>query len=165
MRFIHCEGFVHQDLKPSNLPIDERGHCRIGDWGSSKFVVKGVTRWTGVVGTVQYAGPELYENPLYSEKIDLFGFGLILYELVAGRPVFGPALSPGQITRKVLDDVRPDLPQDMSEDVKTLTQRYWAGKPSDRPPFDHILGVLQRIWFTVLPAVNSDVIKAFLVDI
>jgi serine/threonine protein kinase len=91
MRFIHSEGFVHRDLKANNLLIDEGGRCRIGDWGSSKFIVKGAIRWTGgVVGSVQYAAPELYDEPPCSEKIDVFAFGLILYELVVGRPVFDP---------------------------------------------------------------------------
>jgi serine/threonine protein kinase len=167
MRFIHSEGFVHRDLKPSNLLIDERGRCRIGDWGSSKFIVQGETRWTGgVVGTVQYAAPELYGYPPYSEKIDVFSFGLILYELVVGRPVFDPDLwTVEQIMKKVLDGVRADLPQEMSEDVKTLIGRCWAANPSDRPPFDHILGALQRIRFKVLPDVDSDVVKAVLSDI
>jgi hypothetical protein len=53
----------------------------------------------------------------------------------------------------------------MSEDVKTLIQRCWSGRPSDRPPFDHILGALMRIRFKVLPDVDSDVVKAFLADI
>jgi serine/threonine-protein kinase len=166
MKFIHSEGFVHRDLKPRNLLIDERGRCRIGGLGLSKFIVTGVTWWTGgVVGTVQYAAPELYNNPPYSEKIDVFAFELILYELVVGSPVFGPGLSPEQIMKKVLDDVPPDLPQNMSEDVKTLIQRCWAGKPSDRRPFDHVLGALQRIRLKVLLAVTSDVVKAFLADI
>jgi aurora kinase len=166
MRFIHSEGLVHRDLKPNNLLIDERSRCRIGDWQSSKFIVKGVTRWTGVVvGIVQYAAPDLYDNPPDSEKIDVFAFGLILYELVVGRPVFGPTLSLKQIMKKVLGDVRPDLPPEMSEDVKTLIQRRWTGKPSNRLPFDHILGAIQRIRFKVLPVVNSDVVKAFLADI
>jgi serine/threonine protein kinase len=113
MRFIHSESFVHRDLKPGNLLIDERGRCRIGDWGSSKFIVNGVTPWTGGIrGSVQYAAPELYDDPPYSEKIDVFAFGLILYELVVGRPVFDPHLwTSEQIMKKVLDDViqRPIL--------------------------------------------------------
>jgi TPR repeat protein len=166
MRFIHSECFVHRDLKPSNLLIDEGGRCRIGDWGSSKFIVKGVTPWTGgVVGTFHYAAPELYGDPPYSEKIDVFAFGLILYELVVGRPVFRRDLRWEQIMKMVLNDVRPDLPPEMSEDVKTLIRRCWAGNPSDRPPFDHILGALLRIRFKVLPDVDSDSVKAFLADI
>jgi serine/threonine protein kinase len=166
MRFIHSEGFVHRDLKPSNLLIDEGGRCRIGDWGSSKLIVKGVTPWTGgVVGSVQYAAPELYDNPPYSEKVDVFAFGLILFELLVGRPVIDPESRPELIMKKVLDGVRADFPQEMSEDVKTLIQRCWCGKPSERPPFDHILGALQRIRFKVLPNVDSGAVKAFLADI
>jgi hypothetical protein len=66
--------------------------------------------------------------------------------------------------KKVLDGVRADLRQEISEDVKTLIQRCWAGKPSGRPPFDHILGARQRIQFKVLPDIDSEVVKAFLAD-
>jgi serine/threonine protein kinase len=114
---------------------------------------------------VQYAAPELYDNPPYSEKIDVFAFGLILYELVTGRPVFDPDLWPEQVMGKVLNNVRPDFPEDMSEDIKTLIQRCWAGNPSDRLPFDHILGALQRIRFKILPDVDSDIVKGFLAEI
>jgi serine/threonine protein kinase len=166
MRFIHSEGFVHRDLKPSNVLIDEKGRCRIGDWGSSKLTVKSANRWMGgIVCTIQYAALELYGNPPYSEKIDVFAFALILYELVVGRPVFGPDLLPEQIMKKVLDDVRPGLSPEMSEDVNILIRRCWARNPSDRPPFDHILGAFLRIRFKVLPDVDSDVVKAFLADI
>jgi serum/glucocorticoid-regulated kinase 2 len=164
MEFIHLAGFVHRDLKPTNLLIDEVGRCRIGDLGSAKFIME-THRWTGgVVGTIQYAAPELYDNPPYSAKIDVFAFGLILYEVLVGRPVYGGTLAWQQIMRKVLDSVRAEFPAWMSDGVKELIGRCWAEKPEDRPQFTEILSVLQLMRFQILPDVDSRSVEKFLSD-
>jgi serine/threonine protein kinase len=165
MEFIHSTGFVHRDLKPRNLFIDERGRCRIGDFGSSRFVDDS-RRWTGgIVGTIRYAAPELYSHPPYSSQVDVFAFGLILYELLAGRPVFLPTLDEGRIMFMVLNVTRADFPDGMGDDLKALIRRCWAAKPEDRPQFSDIIVELERIRFNIMPGVDRVAVRAFLSEI
>jgi serine/threonine protein kinase len=165
LEFIHSRGIVHRDLKPGNLLIDSKGHCRIGDFGSSK-IFEGASRWTGgVVGSVQYTAPEQYENSPYSTKIDVFAFGLILYEIVVGKPVYSPYLLDFRVMYKVLQGERAELPSDMSDDVKTLITRCWANKPDDRPSFSEIMLTLERIHFKIFPDVNSSDVALFVSNI
>jgi serine/threonine protein kinase len=60
MRFMHSRGFIHQDLKPSNILINDQGRVVIGDFGSSRNVNADITPVGG--GTLQYAAPELGEE-------------------------------------------------------------------------------------------------------
>jgi TPR repeat protein len=165
MEFIHSAGFVHRDLKPGNLLIDDRGRCRIGDFGTSKFIEEN-NRWTGnAERTVQYAAPELYEDPPYSQKIDVFAFGLILYEILVGGPVFLPSYEEKHIMYRVLNNIRADLPEWMNEDVKLLISRCWSMKPEDRPTFSDILATLERIRFNILAGVDPKSVQAFLSEV
>jgi TPR repeat protein len=165
LEFVHSQNFVHRDLKPANLLIDEAGRCRIGDLGSSKFI-EAAGRWTGgVVGTVMYAAPELYDNPPYSSKIDVFAFGLILYEIMVGRPVFATNLSNEQMMRHAIEGTRAELPDWMSGRVKSLIRRCWAVDPKTRPPFSVIMQELKQIGFKILPDVDSFAVAAFVSDV
>jgi serine/threonine-protein kinase len=82
MRFMHSRGFIHQDLKPSNILINDKGRVVIGDFGSSRNVNADITP-VGA-GTLQYAAPELGEEVDWTSRVDVYSFGLILYELLVG---------------------------------------------------------------------------------
>jgi serine/threonine protein kinase len=87
MRFIHSQGFVHRDLKPESILLDERGFAQIADLGSSRFCGSGLTLTTQV-GTPLYMAPETYDECDYTPAVDVYSFALILYELVVGQPAF-----------------------------------------------------------------------------
>jgi hypothetical protein len=165
LEFIHSAGFVHRDVKPANLLIDERGRCLVGDFGSSKFIAE-KHRWTGdVVGTFLYAASELYDQPPYSTKIDVFAFGLILYEILVGRMVFPPTLAEKQIMDRARDGTRAAFPDWLDQTVQRLISRCWAVNPSERPSFAEILNILELIQFKILPDVDSSSVAAFLSDV
>jgi serine/threonine protein kinase len=116
-------------------------------------------------GRIQYQAPELYGEDPYTEKIDVFSFTLVLYEILVGHPVFSAKLSKAQIMRKVCDKIRANLPSSMNDDVKALITRCWSDKANDRLSFSEILVELRRIQFKILPDVNSKAVGQFLIDI
>jgi serine/threonine-protein kinase len=165
LEFIHSRGFVHRDVKPANILIDGVGRSRIGDFGSSKFF-ESTTRWTGgVVGSVQYAAPELYGDPPYSSKIDVFAFGLILYEILVGQPVFKPTLSSHRVTCLAGERTRPELPATMRSEVQNLIGRCWSVEVNERPSFSEIWTALEGIEFRISEGVDSSAVLTYVSDI
>jgi serine/threonine-protein kinase len=164
LEFIHSKGFGHRDLKPENLLLDKDGRCYIGDLGSSRLL-EGATRLSDDKSTCEYMAPELYDRE-YTAKVDVFSFGLILYEILVGRGVYaGQDLSEFRIMYMAMNDIRAELPSEMSSDVKLLITRCWSGDPDCRPSFGDIRRVLERIQFKILPDVDSLAVKRFVSDV
>ena len=85
---MHKEGVVYRDLKPENILIDSEGYLRITDFGLSR-VSKAknydTDRTTTFCGTIEYMAPEMMQNKSYSNSVDWFSFGILLFEMLCGR--------------------------------------------------------------------------------
>jgi len=82
----HEAGIVHRDIKPGNILLDKKGRVRLVDFGLAK--VEGETRLTQTgltVGTVGYISPEQIKGEKTDQRSDIFSFGVIFYEMIAGR--------------------------------------------------------------------------------
>lgn len=90
LAYIHGRGLVHRDLKPSNILVDKDGDARLMDFGLCKTIAEmGPVTDTGrVVGTYRYMSPEQASGETLDARSDLYSFGVILYELLTGRPPF-----------------------------------------------------------------------------
>jgi len=88
--YAHNKGFIHRDLKPSNIIISKEGIAKIMDFGISKSLneTKGITR-TGVkIGTVLYMSPEQIKAQEPTIQSDVYGLGIILFEMLTGKNPF-----------------------------------------------------------------------------
>ena len=83
----HGSGVLHRDLKPSNVMIDGRGHARITDFGLA-IAAGDADSKSGPAGTPGYLAPELLDGAVPSVQSDLYGLGLVLYELFTGKKAF-----------------------------------------------------------------------------
>jgi serine/threonine protein kinase len=106
MRFMHLNGAIHRDLKPSNLFLDEFWRVRIGDFGSGRFA----DELTNQAGATHYMAPECFGDKGYTNMVDVYSFGLILYEIIVGQPVFSPEKNQLVVMALTLDGVRADIP-------------------------------------------------------
>jgi TPR repeat protein len=159
MRFVHWNGIVHRDLKPSNILLRANGRALIGDFGSIRFESDDGTP-TGESGTVHYAAPELFqESAALSGKVDVFAFGLILYEIVSGFPVFPRSLQPFEVIRKIRRGYRPAISDECGDYMAGLIRRCWSDDPSSRPSFDEILADFQAHDFKILRDVQWEEIR------
>ncbi len=91
---MHCEkkGIIHRDIKPENLFVDEFGHYKAGDFGTSKRMdtVHAARTMTGI-GTISYMAPEIFQGRSYNNTADIYSLGLVLYQLLNnGRMPFLP---------------------------------------------------------------------------
>jgi serine/threonine-protein kinase len=119
----HELGVVHRDLKPQNIMIDEKGRARIMDFGIARSVdAPGVTTTGMIIGTPDYISPEQAEGEKADQRSDIYSFGVILYEMVAGTlPFKGDTALSVAIKHKTQIPSDPrKLNPEVSEDLSRL---------------------------------------------
>jgi len=85
----HAAGIIHRDIKPSNAIIDQKGRCKLVDFGlASIHGGEHLTKTGSTLGTVGYMSPEQARGEEVDSRSDLFSLGVVLYELIAGRTPF-----------------------------------------------------------------------------
>jgi serine/threonine protein kinase len=104
LSYIHGYGLIHRDLKPSNVMVDEDRTVRLMDFGLAKYISDdaAVTADGRLVGTFRYMAPEQILGEHLDTRCDLYSLGVILYELLSGRPPF-EAKTPYELWQKVLE--------------------------------------------------------------
>lgn len=141
MRYLHSVGIIHRDLKSLNLLLTEDWHCKVTDYGASRLIDN--SNMTGNVGTAAWMAPELFNNLPYSEKADVYSYGVCLYEMVVRQHPFSD-VAVFAIPRLVLKGDRPSIPKDTPKHWTRLIQSCWQDKPSKRPSFDKIVKQLDE---------------------
>ncbi len=109
LAYVHGRGYVHRDLKPSNIMVDDDRRARIMDFGLVKSLdEQGLTLSGRVVGTYRYMSPEQARGEPVDQRADLYSMGVILYELLCGRPPF-LAQHAGEMWHDILEREPPPV--------------------------------------------------------
>ncbi len=131
----HRLKIIHRDLKPANILIAEDGTPRLTDFGVAQIQDKTrVTRTGTMVGTLAYLAPEALNGEPTDERADIWAFGIMLYEMLAGRSPFPEdnttALITAILTRPIpkLNELRPDIPPALAN----LVEQMLIKEPEDR---------------------------------
>merc|ERR1719313_2610357 len=89
---LHERSIVFRDLKPENVMLDVQGYLKLIDFGIAKKLETGGGRAFTMIGTPHYMAPEVIRGKGYGSEVDIWGLGVILYELVCGFLPFGEDL-------------------------------------------------------------------------
>ncbi|KAJ8608326.1 hypothetical protein CTAYLR_009416 [Chrysophaeum taylorii] len=140
LSYVHGRGIAYRDLKPENLMIDAKGYVKVIDFGFAKVVpwddAKGRhhAKTYTVCGTPEYLSPELVQSRGHDRAVDLWAFGCLIFELLAGRTPFADSSQP-EIYRKILSakkilDSKSRLwPKGFASDAKDLVQKLAKTEP------------------------------------
>lgn len=110
LAYLHSQGLVHRDLKPSNIMVDDSRHARIMDFGLVKPIgdAPSLTMAGRVVGTYRYMAPEQARGYPVDGRADLYSLGVILFELLCGRPPY-LARSASEIWHEIVEQPPPSV--------------------------------------------------------
>ncbi|WP_018501578.1 serine/threonine-protein kinase [Parafrankia discariae] len=134
----HGHGVLHRDVKPDNLLFTADGVPRVTDFGIAKIVETAAASTTGMVGTPRYMAPEQITGAPLGPAADLYSLGVVLYELLAGRPVFPrglplPALLHHHLS--VPPSPLPEVPPPLAAVVLTVLAKDPALRPATAGDF------------------------------
>ena len=142
----HEAGIVHRDIKPENIMVRRDGYIKVLDFGLAKLIesephaaddnapTRSVTAHTGagvVIGTAQYMSPEQADGRKLDARSDIFSFGAVLYELLAGQPAFQRESLTATLVALVNQDP-PPLPASVPAELRQLVLRCLRKDPARR---------------------------------
>ncbi|MFG2477047.1 protein kinase [Streptomyces fagopyri] len=143
----HADGVVHRDLKPANVLLKQDGgqmHPLLTDFGIARLADSpGLTRTHEFVGTPAYVAPESAEGRPQTSAVDIYGAGILLYELVTGRPPFS-----GDSALEVLHQhlsAEPRRPSTVPDPLWTVIERCLRKNPDQRPSAENLARGLRAV--------------------
>lgn len=148
---------IHRDLKSLNLllvkPISSCSSVpvvKVSDFGLSRMKDGAQTDWgkmTIAAGTCHWMAPEVFNGTRYDEKVDVYSYAMILFEIICREIPFEDE-EPAEVGRLAVQGARPDveaIPPDCPQVLSQLMISCWAGNPRKRPSFDSIVDTLKQV--------------------
>ncbi|KAL8108023.1 serine/threonine/tyrosine-protein kinase HT1-like [Apium graveolens] len=158
MEFVHSQGVIHRDLKPENILISQDFQLKIADFG----IACRDTSFDSLAddtGTYRWMAPEMIKHKSYSRKVDVYGFGLILWEMVSGSIPYED-MTPIQAAFAVVNkNLRPAIPDNCPAAMKALIEQCWSSHPDRRPEFCQIVKVLEQFKASLASDGNLDSVQ------
>ncbi|WP_406000515.1 serine/threonine-protein kinase [Streptomyces sp. NBC_00829] len=144
----HADGVVHRDLKPANVLLktdaDGQMHPMLTDFGIARLADSpGLTRTHEFVGTPAYVAPESAEGRPQTSAVDIYGAGILLYELVTGRPPFAGGTALEVLHRHLSEE--PRRPTTVPEPLWTVIERCLRKEPTQRPSAENLGRALRTV--------------------
>ncbi len=125
LEYAHAKGVIHRDLKPDNILFDQNGEPAITDFGVAKLEqVASTLTGSGIIGTPAYMSPEQAQSGQVDSRSDIYGLGVILYEILCGKQPYEADTPMGVIVKHITEpvpdilEVNPEVPKDIGAIVK-----------------------------------------------
>ncbi|MBM3660552.1 MAG: serine/threonine protein kinase, partial [Actinobacteria bacterium] len=142
----HKQGVIHRDIKPANVLVPREGAVKVADFGIAKAAGGDDHTRTGtVVGTARYLSPEQVQGLPADARTDVYALGLVLYEMLAGRPAFSGDTEMATALARLtgpppsLAATRPGIPPALAGVVEAALQPEAAHRIPTAADFDQAL--------------------------
>ncbi len=138
---------IYRDLKPENILLDGQGHLKLADFGLSK---KTSGKATTFAGTPEYIAPEILLSVGHSYSVDLWSLGIVLFEMLAGKPPF--TCYDGNFTTivKLILENKPFFPVYFSEESIDLIKKLLKSHPKERLGANGIFEIKSHAFFKMI---------------
>ncbi|XP_055525446.1 mitogen-activated protein kinase kinase kinase 7 [Wyeomyia smithii] len=137
------KAMIHRDLKPPNLLLVKNGTVlKICDFGT---VTDKSTRMTNNKGSAAWMAPEVFEGSTYTEKCDVFSWGIILWEVIAREQPFRSIENSYAIMWRVHQGTRPRLIENCPKPIERLMIDCWNQNPADRPSMQKVMDIMNQL--------------------
>jgi len=167
MQFMHNfqPPLIHRDLKSPNVLLNiaqtPAGYpslvAKVADFGLSRSLMLAPQLTSKAVDNPVWLAPELMRKEEYDEKVDVYSFGVILWELVSRADFLGHITFLSAIEDAVLNGERPKIPDEcfsLCPEYASLIERCWSGDSSERPSFSEVCKELEAMIENRLPAIG-----------
>ncbi|XP_008806079.2 serine/threonine/tyrosine-protein kinase HT1 [Phoenix dactylifera] len=143
MQYLHSQGVIHRDLKSHNLLLNDEMRVKVADFGTSCLETQ-CRASKGNMGTYRWMAPEMVKEKPYTRKVDVYSFGIVLWELTTAIVPF-QGMTPVQAAYAASEkNMRPPLSTTCSPVLNNLIKRCWSANPAKRPDFSYIVSVLEK---------------------
>ncbi|PKA49883.1 Serine/threonine-protein kinase HT1 [Apostasia shenzhenica] len=143
MEYLHSQGVIHRDLKSDNLLLNDEMRVKVADFGTSCLETQ-LRAAKGNMGTYRWMAPEMIKEKTYTRKVDVYSFGIVLWELTTALVPF-QGMTPVQAAYAASEkNLRPPLSTSCSPILNNLIKSCWSANPSRRPDFSYIVAVLEK---------------------
>mmetsp|Transcript_39687 Transcript_39687/g.45206 ORF Transcript_39687/g.45206 Transcript_39687/m.45206 type:complete len:558 (-) Transcript_39687:135-1808(-) len=149
--YLHNQNVVFRDLKMSNVGFDKGGNVKLFDFGIAKELKDddksntGKYKLSGQTGSLAYMAPEVAKNWKYDKMVDVYSFGILLWEIAALRPAFPQYETPEQMKNVWNGDERPPTERWWHVELQWLMKKCWSYFAKSRPEFDVVKETLEEI--------------------
>lgn len=139
LSYLHYHHVIHRDIKPQNILLSSNGIIKLADFGFARSFSTSVYFLTSIKGTPLYMSPEMLNDKAYGPKADLWGLGVLLYELATGIPPFY-ASNIQQLMKLIINPYTPiQYPSSMSNSLVSFLQLLLVREPHLRANWETIL--------------------------
>lgn len=158
MASLHQSGYIHRNLKPENVLLDSNYYPQITDYGLAIKYEEGKEQKLSV-GTPIYMAPEVVDDVHYTNKIDVFSYGMILYHILTLRRPWCDKkdITTFKLLKLIIDGERPEIKKgEINDGWKDLIQRCWNNDPDKRPSFIQIVNFIKDNHQDLFDAISVD---------
>lgn len=124
LEFLHEHRILHRDIKPDNLLLDGNGNCHVTDFNVSVRLVDSDSV-KGVSGSLSYMAPEVFDREYYSYGVDVWSFGVVMFEMGIGKVPFCNGVTQEE-RKECIRAMMLDYPSEMSEELKDLLRKIFV---------------------------------------